>query len=104
MSPLIIAGGSLNSPRHYVPVSMASEADGSDLGDRIEALQRRLSRTWELFQGSTLDVRPFRPGDDGPLASFTVPEDEREVDRYWVNAPYAYVVITYDDAESEHRY
>ncbi|OYR80075.1 type II secretion system protein, partial [Halorubrum sp. E3] len=23
---------------------------------------------------------------------------------YWVNAPYAYVVITYDDAESEHRY
>ena len=104
MSPLIIAGGSLNSPRHYVPVSMASEADGSDLGDRIEALQRRLSRTWELFQGSTLDVRPFRPGEDGPLASFTVPEDEREVDRYWVNAPYAYVVITYDDAESEHRY
>ncbi|TKX73562.1 type II secretion system protein [Halorubrum sp. GN11_10-6_MGM] len=83
---------------------MASEAGGSDLGDRIEALQRRLSRTWELFQGSTLDVRPFRPGEDGPLASFAVPEGEREVDRYWVNAPYAYVVITYDEAESEHRY
>ncbi|MDB2281849.1 type II/IV secretion system ATPase subunit [Halorubrum ezzemoulense] len=83
---------------------MASEASGSDLGDRIEALQRRLSRTWELLQGSTLDVRPFRPGEDGPLASFVVPEDETEVDRYWVNAPYAYVVITYDDAESEHRY
>ncbi|SFR40301.1 MULTISPECIES: type II/IV secretion system ATPase subunit [Halorubrum] len=83
---------------------MASDAGGSDLGDRIEALQRRLSRTWELLQGSTLDVRPFSPDEDGPLASFTVPEDEREVDRYWVNAPYAYVVITYDDVESEHRY
>jgi hypothetical protein len=33
-----------------------------------------------------------------------VPADEREVDRYWVNAPYAYVVITYDEPESEHRY
>ncbi|ELZ40121.1 type II secretion system protein E [Halorubrum californiense DSM 19288] len=83
---------------------MASDAGGSDLGDRIEDLQRRLSRAWELLQGSTLDVRPFRPGEDGPLASFVVPEDEREIDRYWVNAPYAYVVITYDDVESEHRY
>ncbi|CDK39836.1 type II/IV secretion system ATPase subunit [Halorubrum sp. AJ67] len=83
---------------------MASDVGGSDLGDRIEAFQRRLSRAWELLQGSTLDVRPFRPGQDGPLASFTVPEDEREIDRYWVNAPYAYVVITYDDVESEHRY
>ncbi|KOX96250.1 MULTISPECIES: type II/IV secretion system ATPase subunit [Halorubrum] len=83
---------------------MASDAGGSDLGDRIEDLQRRLSHAWELLQGSTLDVRPFRPGEDGPLASFVVPEDEREVDRYWVNAPYAYVVITYDEAESEHRY
>ncbi|EMA71919.1 type II/IV secretion system ATPase subunit [Halorubrum distributum] len=83
---------------------MASDAGGSDLGDRIEDLQRRLSRTWELLQGSTLDVRPFSPGEDGPLASFVVPEDEREVDRYWVNAPYAYVVITYDEVESEHRY
>ena len=83
---------------------MASDVGGSDLGDRIEALQNQLSRTWELVRGSTLDVRPFRPGADGPLASFTVSDDEREIDRYWVNAPYAFVVITYDDAESEHRY
>ena len=83
---------------------MASDAGGSDLGDQLEDLRRRLSRAWELLQGSTLDVRPFRPGEDGPLASFAVPADEREIDRYWVNAPYAYVVITYDDVESEHRY
>ncbi len=57
-----------------------------------------------MLQGSDLNVRPFRPDTDGPLAAFAVPDGEREVDRYWVNAPYAYVVITYDDAESEHRY
>ncbi|MFC7324216.1 type II/IV secretion system ATPase subunit [Halorubrum rutilum] len=82
---------------------MASEPS-EDGGDRVAALRRRLSRTWEMLRGSELDVRPFRPGEDGPLASFAVPDGEREVDRYWVNAPYAYVVITYDDAESEHRY
>ncbi|EMA62906.1 type II/IV secretion system ATPase subunit [Halorubrum lipolyticum] len=83
---------------------MASDAREDDAGDRIEAFRRRLSRTWEVLRGSDIDVRPFRPDADGPLASFAVPDGEREVDRYWVNAPYAYVVITYDDAESEHRY
>ncbi|WP_255310199.1 type II/IV secretion system ATPase subunit [Halorubrum sp. SD626R] len=82
---------------------MASEAS-EDGGDRVAALRRRLSRTLEMLRGSELDVRPFRPDEDGPLASFAVPDGEREVDRYWVNAPYAYVVITYDEAESEHRY
>jgi flagellar protein FlaI len=81
---------------------------GSDarerVGDRFEAVRRQLARTWEMLQGSDIDVRPFRPSEDGPLASFAVPEGEREVDRYWVNAPYAYVVVTYDDEESEHRY
>ncbi|GAB7008179.1 type II/IV secretion system ATPase subunit [Halorubrum trueperi] len=57
-----------------------------------------------MLRGSEIEVRPFRPGQDGPLASFTVPDGEREIDRYWVNAPYAYVVITYDDAASENRY
>jgi flagellar protein FlaI len=82
---------------------MASDAR-EDGGDRIAALRRRLSRTWEILRGSELDVRHFRPGEDGPLASFTLPDGEREIDRYWVNAPYAFVVITYDDEESEHRY
>jgi flagellar protein FlaI len=102
---MIIAGGILNRPGAYGSVTtMASDAREDDAGDRIEALRRRLSRTWEVLRGSDLDVRPFRPGRDGPLAAFAIPEGEREVDRYWVNAPYAYVVITYDDAESEHRY
>jgi flagellar protein FlaI len=82
---------------------MAGNASaGTD--DRFEAVRRRLSRTWEMLRGSEIDVRPFRPGEDGPLASFAVPDGEREVDRYWVNAPYAFVVVTYDDEESEHRY
>ncbi|PHQ37811.1 type II secretion system protein [Halorubrum persicum] len=83
---------------------MASDAREGAVGDRIEALRRRLSRTWEVLRGANLDIRPFRPETDGPIAPFAVPDGEREVDRYWVNAPYAYVVITYDDAESEHRY
>ncbi len=72
--------------------------------EHVDTLRQRLERTWEMLQGSDIAVRPFRPGEDGPLASFSLPDEEHEVDRYWVNAPYAYVVITYHDPESEHRY
>ncbi|SMO79560.1 type II/IV secretion system ATPase subunit [Halorubrum cibi] len=82
----------------------AGDTGAERAGDAVEALRRRLERTWEMLRGSELAVRPFRPAEDGPLAAFTAPPDEREVDRYWVNAPYAYVVITYDEVESEHRY
>ncbi|MFB6256954.1 MAG: type II secretion system protein, partial [Haloplanus sp.] len=77
--------------------------DTSDAGG-ASSLRRRLARTVEVLRGSSLAVRPYRPGEDGLLAEFTVPADEDEVERYWVNAPYAYVVITYDPGESEHRY
>ncbi|MFC5279589.1 type II/IV secretion system ATPase subunit [Halorubrum rubrum] len=84
------------------PTADGTRAEG--IADAVGAFRRRLERTWEMLRGSELSVRPFRPGEDGPLAAFTAPPDEREIDRYWVNAPYAYVVITYDERESEHRY
>ncbi len=83
---------------------MSGDTRTSEVEKRIDAFRQRLERTWEMLQGSDLAVRPFRPGEDGPLGSFSVPPEEREIDRYWVNAPYAYVVITYHDPESEHRY
>ena len=83
---------------------MAGDTGADDAGGAVRAVRRRLGRTWEMLRGSDLGVRPFDPGTDGPLASFSPPPDEREIDRYWVNAPYAYVVITYDDEENEHRY
>ena len=83
---------------------MSGDTRTGAMEERIDAFRQRLERTWEMLQGSDLEVRPFRPGEDGPLASFSIPPEEREIDRYWVNAPYAYVVITYHDPESAHRY
>ncbi|MFC7068300.1 type II/IV secretion system ATPase subunit [Halobaculum lipolyticum] len=72
--------------------------------DRLSALRRRLSRTVEVLRGTELEVRPFRPGEDGPLATFDPPAGHDEIDRYWVNAPYAYVVVTYDTDADKHLY
>jgi flagellar protein FlaI len=83
---------------------MSGETLAGGIEGRIETLRRRARYTWELLRGVDVAVRPFQPGEDGPLGSFSPPEDETEVDRYWVNAPFAYVVITHDDEESEYRY
>ena len=77
-------------------------SDGLDA--RLEKWQQRVARTVEMLRGSRLDVQPFRPREDGPLGSYQAPAGEDEIDRYWVNPPYAYVVITYDPEASEHRY
>ncbi|ATW87658.1 flagellar protein FlaI [Halohasta litchfieldiae] len=71
---------------------------------RFEELRHRLNLVAKIIRGSSVVVRPYRPAEDGQLASFEIPDGEEEVDRYWVNAPFAYVVITYDDVESERYY
>jgi len=87
------------------PTTGAMTADDVDEepGSALDGLQARLRRFVSVLRGSSLDVRPYRPG-DGVFAEFDPPPGEELVDRYWVNAPYAHVVITYDDEESEHYY
>jgi len=78
--------------------------DTADGGGALRGLGRRLRRTVEMLRGVGVDVRPYRPELDGQLASFSVPPGQQERERYWVNAPFAYVVVTYDPEESEHQY
>lgn len=78
--------------------------NGADKPGRLEKLRYRLSLAARIITGLSLDVRPYRPALDPPLATFEAPPGEEEIERYWVNAPFAYVVITYNDEESEHLY
>jgi len=71
---------------------------------RLEELRHRLDLASEIIRGSAQTVRPFRPAEDGHLGTFEAPTGHKEIDRYWVNAPFAYVVITYDDEASEQFY
>jgi flagellar protein FlaI len=73
-------------------------------GGRLGAVTRTVGRLADLLGGRRADVRPLRPGEDGPIAEFDAPAGEEVVERYWLNAPFAYAVVTYDDDASEHRY
>jgi flagellar protein FlaI len=64
----------------------------------------RLSRFTEMLTGSSVELRPYAPPEDAPLVETDVPAGHEEVERYWLNAPFAYASITYDDEENEHYY
>jgi flagellar protein FlaI len=75
-----------------------------DVRIRIREFQRTLRRTVEVLRGSSISATEYDPDEHGPLVSFSGLDGYREVERYWVNAPFAFVSINYDDTENEHLY
>jgi len=81
------------------------DADTAAHDESIAAdLLARLRQVIRALRGSTFDRRPYDPAVDDPLATFTVPDGEQELDRYWVNRPFAFVVITEHDADGDRSY
>src|SRR6056297_544427 len=84
--------------------SLSLEEFTDDLTVRIRDFRRTLRRTAEMLRGSTIPVEDYDPREHGSLISFTGVSGYREVDRYWVNAPFAFVSINYDPEANEHLY
>jgi len=74
------------------------------VSDRLERLRWQATRALEGIRGSKISVEPYRPADHGSLIHYTSNPAYEEVDRYWVNAPFAFVAIDYDEEENEPRY
>ncbi|MEA1944989.1 MAG: type II/IV secretion system ATPase subunit [Euryarchaeota archaeon] len=49
-----------------------------------------------LFKKEVEEIEPYNPEKHGPLVSFDGREGYEEIDRYWVNEPYAFVVIQHN--------
>jgi flagellar protein FlaI len=76
---------------------MAGDTEGGG------GLGSRFARIVDVLRGADIDAGPYRPPEHGPLARFDGAAG-REVDRYWLDAPYSFAVVTYDDEENEHAY
>jgi len=85
-------------------VSEDTSAESRSLSGQLQRTKTALSRLTQAVIGSDIAVTPFDPSQDGPLSSIAIPDEEVEIDRYWVNAPYAYVVITHDSEANERFY
>ncbi|MFP9191918.1 type II/IV secretion system ATPase subunit [Natronosalvus vescus] len=98
------ASESSASPPDTSAVSTDASEDDPILESTFDRLTRTFHRVLETLQGSQIEVTAYDPNTHDPLVEFDGGDDRREVDRYWVNAPFAFVVIQYDDDASEHRY
>ncbi len=68
------------------------------------SLTEWLGELIDVLRGSTVEQSPYTPSKHGPLVSFDPPADLEEVERYWVDVPYAFVWIGFDPTRNEHRY
>jgi len=71
-----------------------------DAGD----LLTQLRYAYDILRGGSLDVGRFDPRQHGPLVGYEPPAGCEEIDRYWVDAPFAFVSIYDDPGEEEVRY
>ncbi|WP_299233364.1 type II/IV secretion system ATPase subunit [Natronomonas sp.] len=93
----------------------------AELGDRLAAGDDALGALADTVEERTVRVDPdvdedaFFSNDDGTTTVVTrydleraVPQEKkshfREVDRYWVNKPYAFVVVFHSEKENEKKY
>ncbi|MFB6207670.1 MAG: type II/IV secretion system ATPase subunit [Haloglomus sp.] len=78
--------------------------DGAGSPGRLGGFRNWLSRTAEVLSGSTIPVQNYDPGKHGRLVSYSGLQGLTEKDRYWVNVPYAFVTIGYDEDDDKHVY
>ena len=76
----------------------------ADFERRLADVRQRAARVAEVLRGSDIDVSEYDPDAHGPLVAFDGLDGYEEVDRYWVNAPYAFVYVGHDPQENEHHY
>ncbi|MCU4717377.1 type II/IV secretion system ATPase subunit [Halapricum hydrolyticum] len=79
------------------------EQNGGSSG-LLSGAKERLARSVRIVTGSSIDVEDYDPTEHDPLATFDGLAGMDEIERYWLNAPYAFVSINYDPEENEHRY
>ncbi|GAB3672203.1 type II/IV secretion system ATPase subunit [Halopiger thermotolerans] len=87
---------------------VASDASGTGSSaepeSTFETAKRTIRRVLETLRGSTIEVDDYDPADHGPLIEFDGVDGREEVERYWVDAPFSFVSIGYDESASKHRY
>jgi flagellar protein FlaI len=81
------------------PVSREQDDSGTRSG-----LTGWLSQTARALTGSTITVTEYDPKRQDRLVTFDGIEGYEEVDRYWVNVPFAFISINFDPEETKHYY
>src|SRR6056297_1176359 len=85
-----------------------SNPETPDPGDSVKnplgQIQAWLSRTATILSGTAVPESNYDPARHGTLTRFSGMEGWEELERYWLNAPFAFVSINRDPETDEKRY
>ncbi|NHN40630.1 type II/IV secretion system ATPase subunit [Halorubellus sp. JP-L1] len=91
--------------RDDAPSHERIESDASKEPEtRLASLKRRVVRTVQMLRGTTIDHARYDPGEHGRLVNFDGLDGYEELERYWVNPPFAFVSVNHDVDANEHLY
>jgi len=68
----------------------------SGLIENNEFIAEIMEKAKSLFEKPLRTLPDYKPEIDGPLTSFEIPEGLKEVERYWIQEPYAFISILED--------
>ena len=63
-----------------------------------------LGKVKSLFKKIEVEIEPYDPQLHGPISEFKGVEGYEEIERYWVNEPYTFIVILYNEETNHHLY
>ena len=76
------------------------EAEKTEVEQKLGAIDK----IKQLFKQKEMVIEPYDPGVHGAITEFKGVEGYEEVERYWVNEPYAFIVILYNEDKNNHLY
>ncbi|MFQ6056131.1 MAG: secretion system protein, partial [Methanosarcinales archaeon] len=72
------------------------------VGERLKGANSIFDRIKSVFEGE--DIEQYNPNIHGPLVSFTGKMGYEELERYWVDEPYSFVVVLYNPDLNDYIY
>jgi flagellar protein FlaI len=94
----LIAADTLETVDELPEEQADSEAEGN------EEKPGFVDKIKNLFKQTELEIEPYDSEIHGPIAEFRGVEGYEEVERYWANEPYAFIVILYNEDRNTHLY
>ncbi|MFB6301868.1 MAG: type II/IV secretion system ATPase subunit [Haloferacaceae archaeon] len=77
---------------------------GDIVSDPLGHIRSWLSRTATVLSGSAVPTANYDPARHGRLVEFDGLDGYQEIERYWLNAPFAFVSVNHDPERDENRY
>jgi flagellar protein FlaI len=90
--------------RNKIVEKTVEESDGPGEEEKASPKLSILGKIKELFRQAEIEIEDYDPQLHGPITEFKGVEGYEEIERYWVNEPYAFITVLFNEEINNHLY